>query len=845
MTKQSTAEAIFFAAREKRTPEERDAYLDEACGGDGDLRRRVERLLSAHPQVGSFLEPAAAPSAETASYQNTREAVGTVIAERYKLLEEIGEGGMGTVFMAQQTEPVKRLVAVKLIKAGMDSKAVLTRFEAERQALALMDHPNIAKVFDAGATPEGRPFFVMELVKGVPITRYCDDHMLTPRERLELFVPVCHAVQHAHQKGIIHRDLKPSNVLVAQYDGQPVPKVIDFGVAKATGQPLTDKTLVTGFGAMVGTLEYMSPEQTEFNQLDIDTRSDVYALGVLLYELLTGSTPFSRKELEKAGLLEILRVIREQEPPRPSVKLSTTDALPAIAAKRGSEPRTLAGLLRHELDWIVMKALEKDRNRRYDTAAGFAADVQRYLAGEAVQAHPPSRTYRLRKFARKNRAALATAATIALLLLVGVVVSGWLAVKATRAEAVAEEKRIEADVNAKEAERNAFRFEGMKIVAEVERRDAQRAATSLQVDLDLVEMRQDQRIGLLRLCRTLRGMTELPKPHGTASDGTPAWMDGDIGEFERDLSGFITAAVLAAGQDYAPLLLPITHDGQEVRFVWVSPDSRTLLTLGADGTARLWDTRAARPISMLRTESEQVVCCGFNSDGRTVFTDDLKGVARIWDASTGTYRAQTAPRADRYGSIHDELKPSIFASQAVELVIVSPFRNRLLVWDCPRQGPYHMYSSAIRGISPVGVRPFLGRPVTGPCYRFPAVILPAHRSSPTLRRDHIPLPQRLPVHDRKLLAHHTGQLRLVLRQMIQHRRHRRLHLLERLVPAAQGPLPQKLPQALDQVQVRRVHRQPHQPELLVPAQPRLHHWLAVVPRPIDIKDERNRSLGRE
>ena len=343
--------------------------------------------------------------------QPTTESPGTVIGP-YKLIEPIGEGGMGSVWMAQQTEPVKRLVAVKLIKAGMDSRQVIARFEAERQALALMDHPNIARVLDGGTTGGGRPYFVMDLVKGVPITRYCDEHHLTPRQRLELFIPVCQAVQHAHQKGIIHRDLKPSNVLVALYDGKPVPKVIDFGVAKAAGQQLTDKTLVTGFGAIVGTLEYMSPEQAEVNQLDIDTRSDIYSLGVLLYELLTGSPPFCRKELNQAGMLEMLRVIREQEPSKPSTKLSTAEGLPTLAANRGTEPARLTKLVRGELDWIVMKALEKDRNRRYETANGFAMDVQRYLADEPVLACPPSAGYRLRKFARRNKGGLAVAALV-------------------------------------------------------------------------------------------------------------------------------------------------------------------------------------------------------------------------------------------------------------------------------------------------------------------------------------------------------------------------------------------------------------------------------------------------
>src|SRR5579862_4827561 len=298
----------------------------------------------------------------------------------YKLLQKLGEGGMGEVWMAAELGPVKRTVALKVIKAGMDTGQVLARFEAERQALALMDHPNIAKVFEAGKTEQGRPYFVMELVKGVPITKYCDDNRLTLRQRLELFVPVCLAIQHAHQKGIIHRDIKPSNVLVTLYDDRPVPKVIDFGVAKAAGPALTDRTLMTGFGAVVGTPEYMSPEQANLNNLDVDTRSDVYSLGVLLYELLTGTTPVDRKSLGKAALLEILRVVREVEAPRPSAKLSSSDTLPSVAANRGTEPAKLSKLMKGELDWVLLKALEKDRTRRYETANGLARDIQRYLA---------------------------------------------------------------------------------------------------------------------------------------------------------------------------------------------------------------------------------------------------------------------------------------------------------------------------------------------------------------------------------------------------------------------------------------------------------------------------------
>jgi serine/threonine protein kinase/tetratricopeptide (TPR) repeat protein len=430
-------ESVFNSARALSTAA-RGSHLDAACAGDAELRARVERLLAADAELEAAPGTATfAPEPGTAAYSTEGSpadpgaahdpgphlGAGAVLAGKYKLIEEIGAGGMGAVWTAQQTEPVRRRVAVKVIRAGMDSRQVLVRFEAERQALALMDHPNIARVLDAGTTADRRPFFAMELVKGVPITRYCDEHRLTPRERLELFVPVCQAIQHAHQKGIIHRDIKPGNVLVARYDDLPVPKVIDFGVAKAVGEPLTDGTLATGFGAVVGTPEYMSPEQASFNNLDVDTRSDVYALGVLLYELLAGSPPFSRKELETVGLLEILRVIREQEPPHPSTKLSTAEALPALSANRSTEPAKLTRLLRGDLDWIVMKALEKDRGRRYETPSALARDVERHLRDEAVEARGPSKWYRLRKFVRRNRGpVLATALVLAAL---GVGAVGW------------------------------------------------------------------------------------------------------------------------------------------------------------------------------------------------------------------------------------------------------------------------------------------------------------------------------------------------------------------------------------------------------------------------------------
>src|SRR5437660_7041985 len=426
------ANDLFLKALELRSADARHKYLDEACSEDAALRAEVESLLEANARAGGFLE-SPAPNLVATVDEPIREGPGTVIGP-YKLLQQIGEGGRGTVFMAQQTHPVRRKVALKVIKAGMDSRQVIARFEAERQALAIMDHVNIARVLDAGATEAGRPYFVMELVHGVPITRYCDDNRLTPRERLELFVPVCQAIQHAHQKGIIHRDIKPSNVMVTLYDGKPVPKVIDFGVAKATEQKLTERTLFTQYGMAVGTLEYMSPEQAEMSALGVDTRSDIYSLGVLLYELLTGSTPLTHKRMKEAGYAEILRMIKEEEPPKPSTRLSDSGAaLASISANRHMEPAKLTKLVKGELDWIVMKTLEKDRNRRYETANGFAQDLQRYLADEPVQACPPSAGYLFRKFARRNKAALGMAACV-LAVVIGLAASAvWFGrLKATR-----------------------------------------------------------------------------------------------------------------------------------------------------------------------------------------------------------------------------------------------------------------------------------------------------------------------------------------------------------------------------------------------------------------------------
>jgi serine/threonine protein kinase/TPR repeat protein len=433
-------ETVFHLALEK-PPGDRPALLDQVCKADAELRSRVERLLAEHEGGESFILDTPPANLGATIDSPITEQPGTVIGP-YKLLQHIGEGGMGVVFMAEQTDPLQRTVALKIIKPGMDTRQVIARFEAERQAVAMMDHPNIAKVLDAGATDSGRPYFVMELVKGLPITRYCDEKHLPLCGRLESFIQVCQAVQYAHQKGIIHRDIKPNNVLVAEYDNRAVPKVIDFGMAKATAQKLTERTMFTEFGQVFGTMEYMSPEQSKFNQLDIDTRSDIYSLGVLLYELLAGSTPFEGKRLHEAAFDEMLRIIREEEPQKPSTRLSSLslreragvrESAASIAANRHTEPARLSKDVQGELDWIVMKALEKDRNRRYETASGLAADVERHLHDKPVEAGSPSAIYRFRKFAGRNKAALITATVVAASLVAGTAVSTWQAVRATQA----------------------------------------------------------------------------------------------------------------------------------------------------------------------------------------------------------------------------------------------------------------------------------------------------------------------------------------------------------------------------------------------------------------------------
>jgi len=427
---------IFETVVEITDATERKVMLDGACAGQPQLRERIEALLTAYGQAEKFFSDCMAAVADSVQEimpvdkeggANTEDLIGSKIGP-YKLLQKIGEGGWGVVFMAEQVSPVRRRVALKIVKLGMDTKNVVARFEAERQALALMDHPNIARVLDAGATQNGRPFFVMELVSGVRLTEFCDTNHLNTRRRLELFIQVCHAIQHAHQKGIIHRDIKPSNILVTQLNGEPAPKVIDFGIAKALEEKLTDKTLFTLHGLFVGTPAYMSPEQAQLSSMDVDTRSDIYSLGVLLYELLTGKTPFNQDELLAAGWDEMRRTLREREPQKPSTKIDSLSQaeLTATAEQRHMEVPRLRSELRGDLDWIVMKALEKDRRRRYETASELAMDVQHYLACEPVSARPPSRFYRLQKLVRRNQVVFAASTLVVLALVASTAVSSWL-----------------------------------------------------------------------------------------------------------------------------------------------------------------------------------------------------------------------------------------------------------------------------------------------------------------------------------------------------------------------------------------------------------------------------------
>jgi len=659
------ANQLFLQALELCSPGERQEHLDGACAGDAALRAEVESLLEAGAQAGSFLASPvpAARLISTVDEPPVAERPGAVIGS-YKLLEQIGEGGFGVVFMAEQQQPVRRKVALKVLKPGMDTRQVVARFEAERQALALMDHPHIARIFDGGETASGRPYFVMELVKGVPITEFCDQNHMTPRQRLELFVPVCQAVQHAHQKGIIHRDLKPSNVLVTVHDTTPVVKVIDFGVAKALGQELTEKTLFTGFAQMIGTPLYMSPEQAGQSGLDVDTRSDIYSLGVLLYELLTGATPFDKERLRTAAYEEIRRIIREEEPSKPSTKLSTADGLPKLAANRGTEPKRLTAIVRGELDWIVMTALEKDRNRRYETASAFATDVMRYLHDEPVQACPPSAWYRFRKLARRYKRVTVMASFLSALLVVAVAVLGMSYAQVQEA--------LHDTTQALEREQQTTYLQRIALAGrELTAGNVGRAEELLD---DCPSDRRGWEWHFLKRQRygnapplqhpaTVVRVAFSPDGRQLASvcmDGTFEVRDARTGQVLHSLQrlAVLVRGALCRGMAYSPdsRFLAVAREDGTVR-VWdaisgqslhtleghkgpawqvaFSPDSRTLASCGSDRSVRLWDVAGGKAIRVFSEHPAAVKGVAFRPDGRSVVAACDDGTVKVWDRDTG------------------------------------------------------------------------------------------------------------------------------------------------------------------------------------------------------------------
>jgi eukaryotic-like serine/threonine-protein kinase len=634
MSPDKSLQNLFNAALERQDAAERARFLDEACDADAALRERVEKLLRAHEEIGGFM---AQPSRTPVGYDSNQTLRGGALTEkpgdligRYKLLQQIGEGGCGVVYMAEQEEPVRRRVALKVIKLGMDTKQVIARFEAERQALALMDHPNIARVLDAGATETGRPFFVMELVRGVKITEFCDESKLSTADRLKLFMQVCQAVQHAHQKGIIHRDIKPSNILVTINDGVPVPKVIDFGIAKATVGRLTDQTLFTAFEQFIGTPAYMSPEQAVLTSLDIDTRSDIYSLGVLLYELLTGSPPFDQRELLAAGLDTMRRTIREVEPPRPSTRLSTmvSAALTMTAHYRHTEPPRLIHQVRGDLDWIVMKCLEKDRARRYETANALAADLRRHLDCQPVLARPPSRLYEFQKTVRRHKFGFAAAGAVIIALAIGLGVSTWQFLLKNQAYLHTEKARRLADQARRDERQLNFQMAFDRGIGLCEQGNVASGMLWLARALELAPpgesaMQRVIRANLNAWQRELHVLTGIyPREQGVVS-----------GAFSPDGKQVLTGAFDGVAQLWdrqtgAALGSPFRHDSEAHTAIF-SPDGDYVLTTSTDKTARLWETKSH---NLIRTfPHNSAVWAGlFTRDGK-IITGNSKGEIQLWD----------------------------------------------------------------------------------------------------------------------------------------------------------------------------------------------------------------------
>ncbi|MHC4539384.1 MAG: protein kinase domain-containing protein [Planctomycetota bacterium] len=595
--------SIFSEALGKKTPEQRKAYLDQACRNDADLRAEVEELLKAHEKAGDFLESPAIGSDVTLNSSPTIEGPGTRIGH-YELLELIGEGGMGLVYLAEQKEPVRRKVVLKVIKPGMDSKQVIARFEAERQALAVLDHPNIAHVFDAGTTETGRPYFVMEYVKGMSITRYCDERKLSIEQRLRLFEQVCEGVYHAHQKGIIHRDLKPSNILVSVHSDRAVPKIIDFGIAKAITQPLTDKTFVTFQGQLLGTPEYMSPEQVDFATQDIDTRSDIYSLGVVLYELLAGVPPFDRESLARLGFAEVQRTIREQEPASPSSRLSSLGKqAKVIAESRRTQVVPLARRLHRELEWIPLKAMRKDRCRRYRSATELADDIRNYLTGRPLMAGPETAIYRVRKFVRKHAGSVATVALVAVAIVLGLVVSTAMYFRSERAlkrEAIAHNQTQEA----KEKEEIArIRAEEAENVAEEKAESYRRLSYNYGVALADAKYRDADIEGVRRLLK----------------------------DSPQDLRGWEWQR-LESISDQALMTLR-GHRGWGIQFAALSPDGRLIASSGEDSPIRIWDSVTGAELKILRGHTDQVCSLAFSPDSKRIASGSMDKTVRVWNVA--------------------------------------------------------------------------------------------------------------------------------------------------------------------------------------------------------------------